>query len=213
MLTASSSVMTGVCYYCDCHCDSQVDTACPHCPVTSCPAHLEAHRPYNTCLPFRVEEREAEGRVCVAARDIQPGELVLEDRAVVVVPAGGERMCLECGARTEAECPHCGLAVCCEGPQHQAECQYRLSFPSNTSTHLAVAVVRIINLQQDWRKDEVMRLMDHLEDRQTDPDWEMMETVVGRLLPALGEITSREEILRIAGEASEVIGTAGCKTG
>ena len=155
------------------------------------------------CLPWSIETSPEYGRYLVASRDIQPGELVLEDRAVVVVPAGGERLCLECGANTGAECPHCGLAVCCEGPQHQAECHYRLSFPSNTSTHLAVAMVRIINLQQDWRKDEVMRLMDHLEERQTDQDWEMMETVVGRLIPALGETTSREEILRMAGEARE----------
>ena len=174
---------------------------------------LPVSRPGESCLMFRVEERPGVGRCCVAACDLQPGDLVMEDTAVMVAPGGGERLCLECGQETEDRCPHCGLAVCCEGPQHQAECQYRLSFPSNTSTHLAVAVVRIINLQQDWRKDEVMRLMDHLEDRQTDPDWEMMETVVGRLLPALGEITSREEILRIAGEESEVIGTAGCKNG
>ena len=207
-----SSVMTDQCYYCDCDCDTQAGPACRHCSITSCPAHLEAHRPGNTCLPFRVEEREEEGRVLVAARDIEPGELVLEDRAVVVVPAGGERLCLECGAETQADCPHCGLALCCEGPQHQAECHYRLSFPSNTSTHLAVAVVRIISLQQDWRKEEVMRLMDHLEDRQTDQDWEMMETVVSRLLPALGATASREEILRMAGEASDVRDAAGWLT-
>ena len=192
--------MTDLCYYCGCDC--QPGPACPHCSVTSCPAHLEAHRPSTTCLPFRVEEREEEGRVCVAARDLEPGDLVLEDRAVVLVPGGGDRLCLECGQNTEAECPHCGLAVCCEGPQHRAECQYGLSFPSNTITHLAVAVVRLLSLPQDWRKDEVMKLMDHLEDRQTDQDWELMGTVVGRLLPALGDSTSREEILRMAGEAS-----------
>ena len=146
----------------------------------------------------------------MATRDIKAMELILIDAAIAHGPPNlTTPVCLECGASTEAECPHCGLAVCCEGPQHQAECHYRLSFPSHTTTHLAVAVVRLINLQQDWRKDEVMRLMDHLEERQTDQDWEMMETVVGRLLPALGETTTREQILRIAGEANEANASRG----
>ena len=156
-------------------------------------------RPAETCLPIRVEERVVVGRCLVASRDLQAGDLVLEDEAVVVVPGGGETLCLECGQETEEKCEKCGLAVCCDGPQHQTECQYNLSFPSNTTTHLGVAVVRLLHLTQDWRRDEVYKLMDHLESRQTDPDWEMMETVVSCLEASLAGRYGREEILRSAG--------------
>ena len=68
--------MTTQCFYCT----EDGQPICPSCSILSCPQHLEAHRPAASCLLFRVEEREGVGRCCVAARDIEPGELVLEDR-------------------------------------------------------------------------------------------------------------------------------------
>ena len=171
---------------------------------------LPVSRPGESCLMFRVEERPGVGRCCVAASDLQPGDLVMEDTAVMVAPGGGERLCLECGQQTEERCDHCGLAVCCEGGQHQVECQYKFSFPSNTVTHLGVAVVRLLHLEQSWQREEVSKLMDHLEGRRCDPDWEMMETVADCLQAGLAGSYSRAEILRTAGIV--LTNTASCNS-
>ena len=57
------------------------------------------------------------GRCALAARDIEAGEVVMEDEAVMVSPGGGRRVCLECGAGLpeEVTCTQCGLPVCCAG--------------------------------------------------------------------------------------------------
>ena len=56
------------------------------------------------------------GRCALAARDIEAGELVMEDEAVMVSPGGGRRLCLECGAGAEeGSCQECGLPLCCAG--------------------------------------------------------------------------------------------------
>ena len=47
---------------------------------------IQYHRPVDKCLPFLVRSDPAKGRVVVASRDVDEGELVMIDRAAAVVP-------------------------------------------------------------------------------------------------------------------------------
>ena len=69
------------------------------------------------CPLVTVSSLPGVGRCALAARDIEAGELVMEDEAVMVSPGGGRRLCLECGAGVteEVTCKQCGLPVCCSG--------------------------------------------------------------------------------------------------
>ena len=184
-------------------------TTCDHCDlqVTMCPDHVMPHRRFGQCLPFCVASMPGVGRCAVASRDIAPGEVVLEDEAVMVAPGGGQRLCLECGSPClEAKCGQCRLPLCCQGPRHQAECQHRLQFSSNTSRHLGVAVVRLLEYLDhldsnlSWQRDEVNKLMSHLDSRRCDNDFKDMENVVKQILPALKDRYSEEDLLNYAGE-------------
>ena len=72
------------------------------------------------CPLITVSSLPMVGRCALAARDIEAGEVVMEDEAVMVSPGGGRRVCLECGAglaeeEEEVSCTQCGLPVCCAG--------------------------------------------------------------------------------------------------
>ena len=69
------------------------------------------------CPLVTVSSLPGVGRCALASRDIEAGEVVMEDEAVMVSPGGGRRVCLECGARIaeEVTCVQCGLPVCCAG--------------------------------------------------------------------------------------------------
>ena len=117
------TVMHHNCYYCG---EVREDTTtCDLCDlqVTMCPDHAMVHRRFGQCLPFRVASMPGVGRCAVASRDIQPGEVILEDEAVMVAPGGGQRLCLECGSPClEAKCSKCHLPLCCE----QGNCTRKL---------------------------------------------------------------------------------------
>ena len=69
------------------------------------------------CPLVTVSSLPGVGRCALAARDIEAGEVVMEDEALMVSPGGGRRLCLECGAGVteEVTCSQCGLPVCCSG--------------------------------------------------------------------------------------------------
>ena len=71
------------------------------------------------CPLITVSSLPMVGRCALAARDIEAGEVVMEDEAMMVSPGGGRRVCLECGAglaeEEEVACTRCGLPLCCAG--------------------------------------------------------------------------------------------------
>jgi hypothetical protein len=41
----------------------------------------------NGCYPYKVEEREGVGRILVATRDIQPGDIIFRETQLVIGPS------------------------------------------------------------------------------------------------------------------------------
>ena len=102
------------------------------------------------------------------------------------------------------------------GPRHAAECCYKLQFTTNTSRHLGVAITRLVESlaslseEESWKREEVGKLMSHLDSRSCDSDFSDIEAVVDCLLPALGHKHSREELLTWAGVI--MTNTASCNS-
>lgn len=87
-------------------------------------AHWATHRA--ACRPYVVATSEPLGRHWVAARDIDAGEVLLEERPLVVGPkAASLAVCLTCYARppTNALCSGCGWPSC--GPACSASASHR----------------------------------------------------------------------------------------
>ena len=84
------------------------------------------------CPLISVSSLPGVGRCALAARDIEAGEVVMEDEAVMVAPGGGRRVCLECGAGVaeELSCPECGLPVCCSGQGARVVQSWKIGFPT-----------------------------------------------------------------------------------
>jgi len=104
-----------------------------------CQEHLQLHRPATTCLPYTIEKSEENTRRLIASRDVKPGELVLVDNSLILVPTievGSELFaCVECEASLEREemeaCHTCGFPLCPHHgghtPAHQVECALLLN--------------------------------------------------------------------------------------
>ena len=122
----------------------------------------------------------------------------------MLAPGGGERVCVECGATCDQEtrCSRCEMPLCCESRLHESECRHRIHFPTNTSRHLGVAILRLIdNLEtrNTEQREEIMQLMSHLESRRCDPDYDQMLDTVRLLTPVLGDRYTEHELLEHAG--------------
>lgn len=102
------------------------------------------------------------------------------------------------------------------GTRHKAECCYKLQFPTHTSRHLGVAIIRLVKAleslseEESWKREEVGKLMSHLDSRSCDSDIRDIETVVDCILPALGDKYSREQLLTWAGVI--MTNTASCNS-
>ena len=82
----------------------------------------------------------------------------------MLAPGGGERVCVECGVTCDqgTRCSRCEMPLCCESRLHESECRHRIHFPTNTSRHLGVAILRLIdNLEtrNTEQREEIMQLM------------------------------------------------------
>jgi len=97
-----------------------------------CTEHREMHHPpdHEEPWPFSVREKEGVGRLLVAARDIDKGELIFTEKALASGPnhtLEGD-YCLNCMKPMEESrcCSKCGWPVCSEeceqGENHSLEC-------------------------------------------------------------------------------------------
>lgn len=101
-------------------------------------AHQRAHWKdghKTACHPYAVTASPELGRHWVAARDIAAGEVLLEERPLVVGPkAGSPPVCLACYApATGRACSACGWPVC--GPRCEAAPVHRLAECSLIAGH------------------------------------------------------------------------------
>ena len=80
-------------------CGEPAESRCEDCDrVHFCgPGHRDLHRPQGVCRPFTVRRSESVGRHMVATRDIEPLEIILEERPLVMGPCrDGNLVCVEC---------------------------------------------------------------------------------------------------------------------
>ncbi|KAK8397381.1 hypothetical protein O3P69_004837 [Scylla paramamosain] len=82
------------------------------------------------CGPFTVTKRKDVGRLLVASRDLEVGEMILSEAPLVIGPRqDSEPLCLGCYRRTSGDyrCSQCSWPLCgrqCEAsPDHQPECR------------------------------------------------------------------------------------------
>jgi hypothetical protein len=90
----------GKCFLCSAECE---DT-CEECDLFSCsPSHLKVHKQTGKCSPWLVKTQPGIGRVVVAARDIQPFELVMRDAGLLGKVMVEAQACVVCGERMGGE--------------------------------------------------------------------------------------------------------------
>ena len=184
----------GSCFYC-----GKAGHPCPHCSAASCFSHLAIHRPKETCLPFTVITVEGKGRVAVATRTLKPGEVVLEDSAVSLVPEWKAGLCLVCLRATDSKCEECGLRLCCPGDGHREECQLLRQVQGQQGQRIDL-ILALIRLQKGERREEVEMLMDHLEERKALGTWDsVLAAVVQPLVACQPSLGSRAQLERQLG--------------
>lgn len=142
------------CFYCSA--SSDVDSAkkevqlCQHCQkVGICSSsgdedHAKVHRPegLGQCLPIRVEKSSEVGRYLVATRDINPGEIVILDKSILVAPDAPA--CLGClkniKIQEAAFCSKCQFPVC------DSECEERKIHADNECKVFSEAGITILTI-------------------------------------------------------------------
>ena len=122
---------------------------CQHCQnVAVCSSndgyHGRIHRPegLGQCLPIRVEQSPEVGRYLVATRDINPGEIVILDKAVLVAPDAP--VCLGCLKSVRIQettfCSRCQFPVC------NADCEKRPIHAENECKVFSEAQLTLLNI-------------------------------------------------------------------
>lgn len=188
-------------------------TPCSDClTIAYCPHHEKYHRGDQGCYPYNVEEKEGVGRLLVATRDIEPGDIIFKERELVVGPSKGtEPVCLGCGGVVTClvRCDGCDWPVCSATcPQianhTQAECDMiapsgpGISKDDSSSWQVydAIMPLRVLLLARVER-DYMLLFMDHGEDKQGRQD---ALAVVATVREAWGEEQfSSDLILRVSG--------------
>lgn len=144
-----------------------------------CGDHEAMHRTgeNKSCFPFKIERRRNVGRVVVASRDIQPGELILTDKAISHGPKergnSSNAICIRClNTNTGQICPACTLPVCPDShcqTAHAEECQWFHRF-ADEETSVKLASVAPLRLMSKMKSDKILQarldlLMDHNDER------------------------------------------------
>lgn len=197
---------------------------CPDCKdVFFCQEdHLAFHRMEKMCFPYRVEEKDGKGRCVIATRDIEPGELVLVDRPILLSPMmKSKAQCLQCSKLVDGsfKCQVCGFPMCGErcagGDLHRVECAVfeRVDFEADIEDlkvvddhYAAILPLRCINLKTNEPKkwDLFQAFLSHCNERkQANEDlWAFHEEHGVDFVKEMceyGEEFSREEIHRMIG--------------
>lgn len=135
--------------------------------------HLEKHQ----CVPYIIQQEERCGRMLMAGRDIQAGEVIFTDIPGAVGPdLNSKPCCLSCYKKLEGDddqeeeedenddkiyrCSQCSWPLCsptCEDGPHARECQlfqihrqHRPNFiiDNNSSAYNAIMVLRVLWLKE-----------------------------------------------------------------
>jgi len=183
----------------------------------------EMHQPPDSDepWPFSIRYKENVGRLLVAARDIDKGELIFTEQALASGPNHNLTTdhCLDClkPMQEKYRCSKCGWPVCnatCEtGPRHTIECS---TFAENKSKidveqlfdtgviYWPISALRILLLSRSnpnsWAI--IQRMMGHREEQKLKESWKFYkEHLVDfiRETLGLGEIFTEEEVEHVSG--------------
>ena len=110
----------------------------------------------NQCHPWRIAKSDQLGQYLVAGRDLDPGDVVLDDDVSVLGPADGDtRVCLGCYYPTHGyTCSTCGVPLCgpsCQLPSspHHQECATIAKYEAgNKDIQQYITTLRFILLKQ-----------------------------------------------------------------
>ncbi|XP_065220314.1 SET domain-containing protein SmydA-8-like isoform X2 [Planococcus citri] len=173
-----------------------------------------------------IEENESLGRYLMAARDINQGDVVINEAPVVKGPSQiTGPVCLTCLQKitksSSVECKRCGWPLCkndaCHetGTDHEAECNWTMEkrrqkvkisqFITPHRTYECVSVIRCLYLKENNPRvyKKLIELESHCEQRKGSEKYESDKMIVAKFLNQFFKISedefSQEEILRICG--------------
>ncbi|XP_023330630.1 protein msta isoform X2 [Eurytemora carolleeae] len=161
------------CYFCN---KEEGIKQCTDCTIFSCTHHLSYHSRGGTCGAWCVKTVPGAGRGLFANRNIQAGDVVVQDWAIVEGPLPGlNQVCLVCLRDDDCNlCVECRLPVCksrtrgCPS-RHKAECKIlKDGSEQNLSKDCLYTSIASIRLMWGAERDPTIRelldpLMDHRE--------------------------------------------------
>ena len=167
-------------------CQGEAERTCPDCPLRGCPAHLGLHNRGGKCQLWTVGHVEGAGRGLMAARNIQAGEVVLRDWALVEGPllSSSSPVCAVCFQEGEegevGDCKDCGLPICKSRAKgciklHKRECEVMAGGIQELGRESLFTVVAVVRLLWQAERDPSVRalvdpLMDHREGKEDDEE-------------------------------------------
>lgn len=202
-------------------------SVCTDCKEASCRSHLTIHTRQGGCSPWRAGQVEGAGRGLFAARNIQAGEVVVQDYPVVEgpLPAAGD-VCVVCLADQDStscsgcQLPHCRTRTRQCASQHRAECSTlqagRNQGLDRVALFTCIAVVRLLRaVERDPDTRALLEpLMDHRELHQEEDEEEEEKSSswaqIRRFLSAQG--FSAESVERCLG-LLQTNGVTSCSVG
>ena len=198
------------------------DTSEFYCEMRYCgPEHRELHQPadQDEPWPFLVKYKPGVGRLMVAARDIDQGELIFTEECFAQGPNHTltSPHCMECYKPCAAECERCGWPVCnpdcANGPWHTMECatlaaaRDRLDLAAMQKAeaqYWPVSALRVLLACRDSpaNKSVIMRMLSHREQHAASKTWpqyqeHLVRTIRERL--GLADTFTEEEVEHASG--------------
>jgi len=201
-----------------------VETSEFYCEVKYCgPVHKELHHPedHEEPWPFMVKFKPGVGRVMVAARDIDQGELIFTETSLVRGPNHTLTTphCLDCLKEIgeECRCTECGWPVCNEecqtGENHSIECKTLAESKDNidmeamkdrNALYWPISALRILLRARDSPEEWAMvtRMIGHREEHTKKETWHLYKRFLVDMIRkecGLGESFTEDEVEHVSG--------------
>jgi len=188
-----------------------------------CENHRLLHHPedHEEPWPIIVKYKPGVGRVMVAARDIDQGEMIFSEEALVKGPNHTITTphCLECLKELEegVVCSDCGWPVCnaeCSaGPNHQIECKVltanrekidQEAMKERNALYWPISALRVLlkakNNPEDWAV--VQKMLGHREKHTEKETWHLYKRFLVDFIRdscGLGDTFTQEEVEHVSG--------------
>ncbi|KAF5291573.1 hypothetical protein FQR65_LT01886 [Abscondita terminalis] len=182
--------------------------------------HWKDHK--KQCRPFEMQNDEQIGRHFVATKDIAEGDIIFQEKPLVVGPLQLTLpTCMGCGnyinVKSVTSCSKCGWPMCCKDcendPSHAPECYYTVkrgqkvsitNFEVHHPIYRCVTVLRCLYQKQFapdvWKK--IVKLESHCKTRENTEGYEQDRIYVADFILNFFKVDglfSKEEILKVCG--------------